>query len=444
MAFFKDLQAEFPKEKKLTFHDCHKQPIAFPFAAHAEKHSKSKPGITVSFPGDVLSETMTSPHWSHFSMVIEAKTTGEEDPFEGGDGVTRAGALLQLAISARSIMFAHGFLATFMIGVYGDVARIIRFDHACAVASSAFALKTPEGLTAIQRFFWNFVHPWEGVVVGADPAMRKLTETDHAWLKGEYGLGKLRCEHRLRGVKFGEGRWMKVYDAGHPGIWKAFFLFNLLDVNTRLFSRATMVWLGIEDTRVSGELKLHPPLHIIKEAWRQVIRIPEDQCYARLQETIDKEDWCGLPKLLHGCDLDVRDVARWDADRAGKEWEGDDDPLAMQLAASDLASSETCSAPFSLFSSPASSTSSHGDVSDVGLIEPTITPSSSATAARNRLPDPMHQTYSWRRSRTDAHRIYERSQMRFVVDTVGLPLSEFRNTKELVRAIRDAIEGASA
>ncbi|OJT06267.1 hypothetical protein TRAPUB_2881 [Trametes pubescens] len=444
MNIFEALQAEFPKEKKLSFYDCHKQPIPFPFAAHANKHTMAKPDIAVSFPGGVLPKKMTSPDWSGFSMVIEAKATAKEDPFEGRDGLVYADALAQLAINARSIMYAHGLLATFMIGIYGDVVRIARFDHACAVATPALSLKTPEGLAAIQRFFWNFVHPWEGAIVGADTTMRKLTEEDEEWLKGEHGLGKLRAKTRLRGVKLrSEGRWTKVYDKENPKIWKAFFLFKLLDINTRLFSRATMVWLGIEDTRTSaepGKPKLRPPLRIIKEAWRQVIRISEDQFYDRLEETIDDEEWCGLPKLLHGCDLGVRDVARWDAARAGKQWEGDDDLLEMQSVASDSASSETSSAPSSLFSATASSTSSPtgSEVSDVDPAEPSIVPSSSAA---RRLPHPMHQTYSWRLSRGRTHHAYERSHMRFVVDTVGLPLSEFRNTKELAMAIRDAIKG---
>lgn len=63
-----------------------------------------------------------------------------------------------------------------------------------------------------------------------------------------------------------------------------------------------------------------------------------------------------------------------------------------------------------------------------------------------RLPHPtMHRTYSCRTSRTKNGRdyqVYEGSHMRFVIDTVGRPLSEFRSTKELVMAIRDAIKGA--
>lgn len=442
MDIFKALQDEFPQEKKLSFYNCHNQPIAFPFAAHANKHSPAKPDITVSFPGKTLADKIVCPNWDGFSMAIEAKATEAEDPFEGGDGITRADALVQLAINARSIMYAHGLLATFMIGIYGDVVRLARFDHACAVATRAFPLKTTEGLAAIQRFFWNFVHPWEGAFVGVDASMRRLTEEDQKWLKGEHGLGKLR-KHRIRGVKLGEGRWTKVYDKEDPGTWKAFFLFKLLDINTRLFSRATMVWLGIEDTRISGELESPPPLRIIKEAWRQVIRTPEDQFYARLKETIPEEDWCGLPKLLHGCDLGVRDVARWDAAQAGEEWKGDD---GFQLITSESASSETSSesTPSSLSSASPSSTSSRAEVSDVEITEPSITPPSSATAALNRLPRPMHQTYTWRLLRGETHRVYERSHMRFVLDTVGLPLSEFRSTKELVMAIRDGIKGAYA
>lgn len=400
---------------------------------------------------------MTYPTWSFFSMVIEAKGTASEDPFKGGNGLVHADALAQLAVSARSIMFAHGLLAMFVLGIYGDVVRIARFDHACAVASPSFALKTAEGLAAIQKFFWHFVHPWEGAVVGADPTLRKLTDADKVWLKKSLGE---KAKSRLADVELNEGRWTKVWDEvkpgkvepesgegesgegesceGESGDWKAFFLFKLLDVNSRLFSRATMVWLGIEDTRISDpdDTNPRPPLRIIKEAWRQVIRISEDQFYARLEETIDDEDWCGLPKLLHGCDLGVRDVARWDAACSGKQWGGDDDLLEIQSVASASASSGTSSAPSSLFSAIPSSPSSCGEVPDVDIAEKT-----SVTAAIAHFPHPMHQTYSWRLSTRPENRVLERSHMRFVIDTVGLPLSEFRSTKELVMAIRDAIKG---
>lgn len=442
MTIFKALQAKFPKETKLSFYDCHNQPIAFPFVAHAPGHTMAKPDIAVSFPGETLANKIVCPKWDGFSMAIEAKATAAEDPFERRHGVVHANTLVQLAINARSIMFAHGFLATFMIGVYGDVVRIVRFDHACAVASPAFALKTPKGLAAIQRFFWNFVHPWEGAVVGADATMRKLTEADEKWLKGDRGLGEQRTKERLRGVELSEARWTKVWDEGDHANWKAFFLFKLIDVNTRLFSRATMVWLGIEDTRISGSTE-EPPLRIIKEAWRQVIRTSEEQCYARLKETIDEEEWCGLPKLLHGCDLGDRDVARWNFAWTGQRWEGDDDLLEVQSVVSASASSETSSTPSSLFSVPSSSTSSCGEASDADTAEPPIVPSISTTATR--LPHPMHQTHSWRISTIkngEKYRVYERSHMRFVVDTVGLPLSEFRSTKELAMAMRDAIKGA--
>lgn len=377
-------------------------------------------------------------------MVIEAKGTASEDPFKGGNGLVHADALAQLAVSARSIMFVHGLLAMFVLGVYGDVVRIARFDHACAVASPAFALKTAAGLAAIQKFFWHFVHPWEGAVVGADPTLRMLTDADKEWL--EKSLGD-KAKSRLADVDLNEGRWTKVWDEvkpgevesgeGKSGDWKAFFLFKLLDVNSRLFSRATMVWLGIEDTRVSDpdDTDPRPPLRIIKEAWRQVIRISEDQFYARLEETIDDEEWCGLPKLLHGCDLGVRDVARWDAARSGKQWGGDDDLLEMQSVSSASASPGTSSAPSPLFSATLSS-SSCGEVPDVDIAEKT-----SVTAAIADFPHPMHQTYSWRLSTRPENRVLERSHMRFVIDTVGLPLSEFRSTKELVMAIRDAIKG---
>lgn len=59
----------------------------------------------------------------------------------------------------------------------------------------------------------------------------------------------------------------------------------------------------------------------------------------------------------------------------------------------------------------------------------------------------MHLKHPWRRSEHDANhksrkpRLDDAARMRFVVDTIGRPLSQFRSTEELVVVIRDAIQG---
>ncbi|KAI0365541.1 hypothetical protein BV20DRAFT_973090 [Pilatotrama ljubarskyi] len=439
---FNALVANFPDDKKLSFYDCHSQTIAFPFAAFADRHHKSSPDIAVTFPGQPLPTTMSSLDWSRFSMVIEAKDLADKDPFAKGNTISHADTMVQLAVSARSLMFAHGFLATFMLGVYGDTVRIARFDHSCAVASRPFSLKSTEGLRAVREFFWNFVHPWEGgpgAVVGCDPTIRKLTDADQTWVKESLGED---AEEVLQGVDLREGRWAKVWDEDDSRNWKAYIMFKLLDVNARLFSRSTMVWLGIEDTRVghtndATEENTEVQLRIIKEAWRQVIRTPETKFYERLKQTVPEDEWRGLPKVTHGGDLGTRDVKRWEAARAKEPWNGDDDLLELRSTFSTgSATSGSSTAPSSLFSS-ASSSSSFGELSDSEMTDD----AQSAQGPPDGYPYPMHETYSWRLSVGDDAQPRERSHVRFVVDTVGRPLSQFKTTKELVTAMRDAIKG---
>ncbi|KAI0350426.1 hypothetical protein OH77DRAFT_1413071 [Trametes cingulata] len=446
------LVADFPAEKRPSFYQCSGQNLSFPFAAFAKHHHSARPDITVSFPGDVLPSHMVRPNWSRFSMVIEAKDTEQRDPFTGGGGIDGTNTLVQLAVNARGLMFAHGFLATFTLGVYGDVVRIARFDHACAVASPPFSLKAQDGLKAIRDFFWRFVHPWEAVgpraVVGMDTTIRKLSPSDEEWLKEQLAE---EAEDLLKDVDLHEGRIARVWRDNEYAKSKSYILFKLLDVNARLFSRSTMVWLGIEDTRESDGLDVgigHTAatsdstgvqLRIIKESWRQLVRIPEMLFYDRLKETIPNDEWVGLPELLDGGDLGARDVERWRAACAGEPWCGDDDLLDGMSVSSVSDASDTSDAPSSLFSSASASSSISEELQDDNHIP--IKLEASPGSSENLVPYPLHQTWSWRLSTNEGCKVYERSHMRFVVDTVGRPLSCFKSTKELVMAIRDAIKG---
>ncbi|KAI0668001.1 hypothetical protein C8Q78DRAFT_1051457 [Trametes maxima] len=173
-----------------------------------------------------------------------------------------------------------------------------------------------------------------------------------------------------------------------------------------------MVWLGIEDTREGGvdSYAGRPAvLRVIKEAWRQVVRTPEQKFYERLQETIPEDEWVGLPRLLHGGDVGGRDVRRWKAACTGEAWVGDDGLIG------------------------ASHTVPTSDSDGVGT--------SGVPADDARPPYPMHQTWSCRLSVGEKFEYRERSHMRLVVDIVGRPLWCFKSTKELVLAIYDAIRG---
>ncbi|KAI0648617.1 hypothetical protein C8Q79DRAFT_459088 [Trametes meyenii] len=406
-----ELVSGFPDDKRPSFYNAHNKSFKFPFQEFAHKHHSAKPDLAVSFPGDELPAKGAPPSWSRCAMVIEAKDVHSKDPFHERESGARSETLTQLAVNARNLMFAHGFLASFALGIYGDIARIVRFDHACAVASPPFSLKSASGLKLIREFLWRFVHPWEGgpgSVLGCDPTFRKLTTADEEWLIGRLGD---RAAELMSGVDLNEGRCVKVWDEGDDGNYRTFVLFKLLNVNARLFSRATMVWMGIEDTRKDGvDSCAGEPvvLRALKEAWRQVVRIPEQKFYERLEETIPEEKWVGLPHLLHGGDLGARDVRRWKAACTGEAWAGDDALVGTN-------------------------TGSPSDTDDAS--------SSEVPADDPRPPYPMHQTYSCRLSLGEKFEYRERSHMRFVVDVVGRPLSRFKSTKELVLAMYDAIRG---
>ncbi|KAH9884221.1 hypothetical protein C8Q73DRAFT_796344 [Cubamyces lactineus] len=365
ISIFSQIVADFPEEKRVSFCNTFAQEFPFPFSAFAEHHHTSKPDISVSFPGDKLPVKLEYGDWNRVAMVMEAKSTAAEDAFDIKAGLDRTNAIVQLAVGARNLMLTHGFLAAYSIGIYGDMIRIVRFDHACAVASKTFSIKTQEGLRIVQRFFWRFVHPLrpsKGAVVGQDETVSKMTREHRNWLREVFGGD---ANELLAGVDLREGRVVEVWsnDLTQTEPSGRYILFKLLDYELR----------------------------IVKESWRQVIRIPEHTFYDRLHMAIPMDEWTGLPGFVGGGDLGAREAAIWDH------------------ACSDLEGKRK-------------------------LRSHTVKPS--PLPAR-----PMHQTFTWRLVLGQDTNVNERSHMRIVVDTVGRPLSCFKSTRELVAAIRDAIKG---
>ncbi|KAI0692081.1 hypothetical protein C8T65DRAFT_745297 [Cerioporus squamosus] len=422
---FNALVSNFPFSKRPAFVDCHLVQQKFPFSAFARNHNVSYPDLAVTFPGVDEKSIPDKCDWSHFAMIMEAKATDKDDPFKK-EGLGHCKTLVQLAINARCLMHAHGLLAAFVLGIYGNVVRIARFDHTCAVVSRRFSLKRPSHLKTIQQFFWNFVNPCEGgPIVGSDPTIRRLTLDDGKWLQERL----TRIGVSTEGIILGEARRAEILDdreLGESTEPAVYILYKALDVNGRLFSRATTVWLGIRDTRrwVDGQLIDEPEpedlkLRIIKEAWRQLVRRPERDCYERLN-VIPPEEKIGLPSLLYGGDLGERETRRWEAALY--------QPPPSAISFSDVSAHKTrLMAPSSTLEVVAEPT----PPSLVSTTSPTHQP----------LHRPMQQTFSWRLTRGDKYWYRERSHMRFVVDTVGRPLTTFRCTKELVTAVRDAIKG---
>ncbi|KAI1792140.1 hypothetical protein LXA43DRAFT_1008158 [Ganoderma leucocontextum] len=414
------LVSSFPPDKRPSFMDCHKNMQHFPFSAFSKNHHSTYPDIAVSFPGQSL-DAHKSPDWFSFSAIMEAKSESKEDPFRK-NGHKHCKTLVQLAVNARNLMHAHGLTCVFVFGIYGKVIRICRFDHSGAVICRPLSLKVLADLELVQQFFWNFVHPTEdGPFVGWDPTVRKLNDDDEKWLRARLELAKVDTKK----LAFTEARSVQVFDGESEGGREpqTYIAFKVLDVNGRLFSRATTVWHGIRDTRrrVAGRLVDPPPsaddlqVRVIKEAWRQIVRRPEKDFYDRLDSAVPSQQRVGLPSLVCGGDLGEREVRLWESALYGAYA-----PITVDGTHHKSRLSAPASQPL-----------------------PTPPPSLSISTSPFDRPAhrPMQQTFTWRQARSAKYWYRERSHMRFVVREVGRPVTQFRNTKELATAFRDAIIG---
>ncbi|KAI1792101.1 hypothetical protein LXA43DRAFT_1060897 [Ganoderma leucocontextum] len=412
--------SSFPPGKRPSFMDCHKNMQRFPFSAFSKNHHSTYPDIAVSFPGQTL-DTDKSPDWFGFSAIMEAKSESKEDPFKKR-GHKHCKTLVQLAVNTRNLMHAHGLTCGFVFGIYGKVIRICRFDHSGAVICRPLSLKVLADLKIVQQFFWNFVHPTEdGPFVGWDPTVRRLNDDDEKWLRARLELAKVDTKK----LAFTEARSVQMYDGESEGGREpqTYIAFKVLDVNGRLFSRATTVWHGIRDTRrrIAGRLVDPPPsaddlrVRVIKEVWRQIVRRPEKDFYDRLDSAVPSQQRVGLPSLVCGGDLGEREVRLWESALYGG-------PVPITLDGTHHKSRLSASA-----SQPSST--------------PPLSLSASSSSPDGPAHRPMQQTFTWRQARSAKYWYRERSHMRFVVREVGRPVTQFRNTKELAMAFRDAIIG---
>lgn len=292
---FSALVKPFPVKARPSFINTCGQPLDFPFAASMNEHHRSAPDISVSFPGQSLGD---SPSWKHISTVIENNSETCRDSLVRDERACTK-AIGALAKNARNLMLTHGLLAAFVIGIYGNSIHLMCFDRTCALVSVPFDIKK-DGPRLLQKFFWHFTHPLVGkTVVGADPTVMKLSSADHDWVKSE--LRRARVLHwQVHVAEIAAGRRVEVYDE-KTGRCMPYLLYQAIDVNGRLFLRATMIWRAIEDTRIWKDGRLEPdpsrttPVkpRTLKECWRQLARIAEAKFYDRLNERIEPEDQYG-------------------------------------------------------------------------------------------------------------------------------------------------------
>ncbi|OSC96945.1 hypothetical protein PYCCODRAFT_1462170 [Trametes coccinea BRFM310] len=457
LAGLQRLVSPFEDAKKLSFINTSGNPIQFPFGAFQAQHHHTKPNISVSMPRQTI---RMPPQWQDIAMVIEAKGSAADDPFPRS-GQEHQATIDQLAQSARSLVLAHGLLSAFVIGIYSTTVRLARFDHTCALVSRPFDIKTGGGARLVQKFFWHFTHPLVGAtIVGADPTVMPLDAASQAWVKAQ--LQRVNAKNwQEHVVEVDKGRRMEVYDE-KTGKCVPYLAYHVVDVNGRLFSRATMVWRAIADTRiwVNGKLVPDPSSatrvvrpQILKEAWRQVVRTAETKFYQRLDEKIPDGERHGLAKMVCGGDIGEYELQWWEETKRRRHQPLPSVPPRAGRGQSldgsgdqpDIDSESPDDAPALGDANRASTFSSLGNAPSMLNHSPHHGPQTAENPGEVSRPDfplphPQHQTYSWRLVNPEFKHL-ERSHMRIVIDEVGRPLTEFKSTRELVTALRDAVKG---
>ncbi|KAI0713081.1 hypothetical protein C8Q72DRAFT_777872, partial [Fomitopsis betulina] len=382
------LVENFTPAKRPTFYNNAHEEIKFPFLLGEQTHHATKPDIVASLPGLPMSHKFPD-RWRNISVVFEAKSTEDGDPMKHSSK-THDETLVQLSKSARNILVAQSRLFAFAVGIYGSQARIFRFDHAGAVCSQPFEYAADNG-AILYEFLWRLVHPIpEGCdIVGADPTVRLVTSTADQQKATQQlhdaGIPDIPTEMRKA------CRYFVVKGDSEPD--KTYLAYELLFMNPRLFSRASTIWKAVELDPEGNPTATHV---VIKDAWRQLARTSEAEHYAKIYDYY-MSNTPGEPSVRGAGSTQHRFPSDEEMQEAlGEEWLG----IALCTLANDLGEDELREGTF------------------VG-----------------------HQTASGVFHACGHHRWYERSHMRLVSHSVGTPLSQFRSTKEMVTALRDAIRG---
>ncbi|KAH9915203.1 uncharacterized protein B0H18DRAFT_940039 [Fomitopsis serialis] len=400
----------FPHRKRPKFHNYEHKVMKFPFEPYEHDQHPTKPDVIATFP--TLPFISPLHRWRHVALVFELKSLASADPMIM-NMQTHWETLVQLAKSARNIMLSQGRLFAFVVGIYGDQARIFRFDRAGAICSPKFAYKNhPEILHA---FMWRLFHPRDRrcAIVGEDPTMKLGTSMDRKLadkLASRYDDEWKRTAETRKAVR----RITMQDENGKPTTYLAY---KLIFVNSGLFSRATLIWEAFivdKRNRSTGER------YILKETWRQLGRLDEVGFYERLQ----------YAKLEEHKENQAKDRGVVEAET------NDDVEVEGKLAAEVQALGE---ARFTYGVARYICGEDYGERDEAHrkLVEQAET--SGAPVPEDTKAG--HRTISGVHNAPEKVRMNERSHMRMVLQTVGTPLADFRCTREVVLALRDAVEG---
>jgi hypothetical protein len=216
---------------------------------------------------------------------------------------------------------------SFVLGMYGHMARIYRFDRAGVIASKAFHYVSSPHI--LGEFFWRFVHPEHSSgVVGLDSTLSRPTKPERrAMLEHIRQLDlEIAADEILQ-----SGRWIQASaflppetqsTTPTPGLGKGpqsssegsvseegplsnqtppmtvrcFTIGPPLSHSFNLFSRATIVW------RVLVEGQGHK-LYVLKDSWRELCRDAEVHFYRHIEKHAGEAKWRGIARCEGSVEL---------------------------------------------------------------------------------------------------------------------------------------------
>ncbi|TFY57945.1 hypothetical protein EVJ58_g6715 [Rhodofomes roseus] len=308
----------------------------------------------------------------------------------------------------------------------------------------------------LHEFLWRLFHPrTQGcAIVGEDPTMKLGTSADR---KRVVNLAR---KHDPDWKHSAETRKAvrRITMLNEKGERTTYLAYKLLFVNPGLFSRATLIWEAFiidKNNRSKGERC------VVKETWRQLCRLDEIGFYERLQ--LAKLERCKQEQEKEGGELKVPDEATGEGKRRKRgRRTGKGDKNAVKAGpntrgAADNESRDNVDDSEEVRRRLLAEARALGDAQhtfgiarfmfgeDLGRRdEGQWRLTEKAKASGTPLPEDMkagHRTISGVHNCPTKVRLNERSQTRMVLKTIGTPLTEFESTKEVVTALRDAVEG---
>ena len=439
------LVSTFDDVRRPKFIDGSKCAVPFPFKDWEDENHYTLPDILMSFPGEHDQDDTWAKTWHRIAMVFEIKTThdpiNEAAPWPSVRDSNKAwDDLVQLAKSERNLMLTHGMLFVFAVGVYGDCARIYRFDRAACVVSRSFNFKTKPW--PLHELLWRICH-YEAPVGGVPtaPLVARLLGEDPTRFRAspqDVDLADEKCKETgqppLSEAERQACWWVTITKTDSDGKPKPtrILIYRVRSLNPRLFTRATVVSDGYEE----GTWKRV----VVKDAWRQVARDREDAFYDQIRESMQNRSWSDILddyRLVHRseerCGIPPAPLGPYKLSAEGPY----DLPPGLEEALAKASQDPMISDIFGL------ARMTYGD--DLGERE--VAKLVCAEDGSYIWPadyEFYHRTICRGRPEDATSEQNERSHMRLVFETVGRPLSQFKSTKELIKALRDAIYGKSS